>query len=102
MDTNQSDFTNRPLCERVGFVDERLTLERMNCYLARARYMHSEFTVQLLTAFWLKLKFGLMRTVRFVRRTADKMRGSGGLCDNDAFARQKPGVICKKEIMLRS
>ena len=101
MDTYQSGIKNRPPCERVSPVDERPTQERISCYLARGRYLHSEFTVQLLAAFWQKLKLGFMRTVRSVRSAADKLRGSCGLCDNDASAQQKPGVICKKELILR-
>lgn len=95
MDPNQTGWTNLPLSEGVGLGDERRTQEQINAYLARGRYLHSEFTVQLLAALWQKLKIGLMRTVRAAGSAAGKLRGSDGVCNNDASAQQKPGVICE-------
>jgi len=102
MDTNQTELTNRPSCEWVSPGEERLTQERVDCYLARGRYLQSEFTVRLLAALWKKLKNGSLRTVTALKSAVDKVRGPGGDCDHDASAQQKPGVFCKPETVGRS
>ena len=75
MDANQAGLTNRPLFERVKSGDERLTQELIDYYLARGRYLHSEFMVQLLAALAQKLKNTFVRTVISLRRAVGKLWG---------------------------
>lgn len=97
MDTNQTGLTDRPLSKRVGPGDEIVTQEKIDVYLSRGRYLHSEFTVQLLAALWQKLKIGLLRTVASLKSAAVKFHGSGGLCDHNASAQQNPERSARKD-----
>jgi hypothetical protein len=72
---NQTGLTNRPLFKRERPGDERLTQERIDSYLARGRYLHSEFSVLLLAALWQKLKIGFLRTMRSFKIAASKLQG---------------------------